>query len=221
MMHRNNTQEDDSMTQCNPLWKATYEADCPEKLAGAYKDWATDYDRDTVEGMGYVGPVIACRMLDNYLESKNSKILDAGCGTGLVGEILDKLGYSRMDAMDFSEDMLRVADEKSVYDKVFQADMNETLRIPDNSYDASICVGTFTYAHVGPEAFAELVRITRPGGFVTFTIRDGAYQEYGYRESMVELEAEECWTLEQMLVEDYLIKEDVTAKFCTYKVLED
>lgn len=206
--------------QTPELWKATYEAKTPQELIEAYSKWAHLYDNDTLEIMGYVGPKVAADMLDTHLKSSKARVLDAGCGTGLVGEILDDLGYNRIDAMDFSADMLNVAEKKDIYNKLYQADMNETLDLPDNHYDATICVGTFTFAHVGPDAFDELVRVTKPGGHICFTIRDGAYQEYGYRKKMLEMEATNRWQLQELREEDYLVKENVTAKFCTYQVLE-
>lgn len=209
------------MHETPQLWTATYEAKTSEELDQAYRRWAGQYDKDTREGMGYVGPDLAAAMLDYHLDSRKSRVLDAGCGTGLVGEVLHDMGYKNIEATDYSEDMLSEAEKKKVYDRVFQADLNERLDVPDNSYDATICVGTFTYAHVGPEAFQELVRVTRPGGYVCFTIRDGAYEEYGYRAKMLELEAENCWELEQMQTADYLIKENVQARFCAYKVMEN
>jgi predicted TPR repeat methyltransferase len=207
------------MTETPRLWTATYEADTAEELVEAYKNWAGDYDQDTLDTMGYVGPHVAASMLDYHLDSKAYHVLDAGCGTGLVGEYLQQLGYQNVDAMDFSRDMLNEAEKKGVYKRLFQGDMNRDLDIPDDRYDATICVGTFTYAHVGPHAFDELVRVTRPGGHICFTIRDGAYQEYGYRNKMLEMEACAKWELQEMKEEDYLIRENVNAKFCTYKVL--
>ncbi len=202
------------------LWKATYKATTSDELLQAYSKWAHLYDKDTLEVMGYVGPKVAANMLDFHLESADSRVLDAGCGTGLVGEILDQLGYANVDAMDFSADMLCEAEKKEIYTKLYQEDMNGRLNIADNCYDATICVGTFTFAHVGPHAFDELVRITKPGGHICFTIRDGAYQEYGYREKMLEMEATKCWQLQELREEDYLVKENVTAKFITYQVLQ-
>lgn len=201
-------------------WVATYEAKTDKELIEAYRCWASEYDQDTCDGMGYVGPRVAADLLDRYLDSTRAKILDAGCGTGLVGEAMKDLGYERMEAMDFSDDMLREAEQKSVYNKVFPADMNKELHLPDNSYDATICVGTFTYAHVGPDAFDELVRITRPEGYVCFTVRDGAYQEYGYRRRMLDLEADKAFELKEMVDTVYLLKEDVTAKYFIYEVLD-
>lgn len=199
-------------------WTKTYEAKTSEELIDAYKDWACDYDADTCTTMGYVGPAFAATRLDNYLESRDSQVLDAGCGTGLVGEALKNLGYGRIDALDFCPDMLQVAEEKDCYGALRQADLNKPLEIADNSYDAVICVGTFTYAHVGPHAFAELARITRPGGYISFSVRDGVYQEYGYRKAMLEMEADKSWELLEMIDADYLTKENVTARFCTYEV---
>jgi predicted TPR repeat methyltransferase len=207
------------MEQTPALWEATYEAKTSGELCEAYRKWACDYDRDTLDVMGYVAPNAAASMLDYHVDSKESRVLDAGCGTGLVGQALSRMGYTHVDALDFSADMLNQADKKSVYRQCFQDDMNGELALPDDTYDATICVGTFTYAHVGPHAFDELIRVTRPGGHICFTIRDGAYQEYSYRPKMLELEAEDAWQLQEMCEADYLIKEKVKAVFCTYKVL--
>jgi len=208
------------MKETPELWTATYEAETAEELAEAYKNWAGEYDRDTLNTMGYVGPHMAAAMIDNHLDSKACRLLDAGCGTGLVGEHLNRMGYQNVDAMDYSNDMLSEAERKGVYKRLFRENMNEALNIPDDSYDATICVGTFTYAHVGPHAFDELVRVTRPGGHICFTIRDGAYQEYGYRSKMLEMEANEKWELQELRETDYLVKENVSAKVFTYKVLD-
>lgn len=207
------------MNQSPKLWQATYEAASTDELNDAYRKWAGLYDQDTRQVMGYVGPEIAAAMLDSHLDSKDCRLLDAGCGTGLVGEALNRLGYRHIDAMDLSTDMLSEAEKKSVYNRVFQADMNGRMDIADDAYDAAICVGTFTYAHVGPHGFDELVRVTRPEGYICFTIRDGAYQEYGYRRKMLAMEACTQWELQELRETDYLTRENVTAKFCTYKVL--
>lgn len=203
------------------LWTATYEAENLEELNEAYRHWASAYDRDTCQQMGYVGPQVAAAMLDRHLPTADCRILDAGCGTGLVGQVLNDMGYDRIEAMDCSPDMLREAENKDVYRRVFPADMSRALDLPSDAYDAAICVGTFTYAHVRAEAFEELVRVTRPGGYVCFTIRDGAYQEYGYRDKMLAMEADGVWTLEEMREADYLVKEEVTARFFTYRVDAD
>lgn len=202
------------------LWQATYKAKTHDELLAAYSLWAKDYDKDTVDTMGYVAPLHAARALDGCLESKESRILDAGAGTGLVGEVLNKAGYTNIDALDFSRDMLDVAASKEVYRELMCADLSRPLDIEDNTYDAVVCVGTFTYGHVRSEAFDELVRITNPKGVVCFTVREGAYEEYDYRKRMVALEAAEAWELLEMTRQDYLVHENVQSLLCSYKVLD-
>lgn len=196
-----------------------YTATDHEELMDAYKSWATNYDADTVGAFGYVAHIASAKALDEALKRKNAYILDAGCGTGLVAEELAKMGYTRMDALDYSQEMLDEAEEKGLYKRHIQADLSKPLDMEDNRYDAIVCTGTFTYGHVKANAFDELVRITKPGGVITFTIREGAYEDYGYRERMIELERANAWELQAMYDTDYLKNEGITCKMCTYKVL--
>ena len=56
--------------------------------------------------------------------SKESKIIDFGCGTGLVGVELTKNGFTNIVGIDGSQEMLEVAkskqmDGKPVYREIF------------------------------------------------------------------------------------------------------
>jgi predicted TPR repeat methyltransferase len=161
----------------------------PEETRDAYKDWAEKYDDDTVEGMGYVAPAVASDKLHALLPDTSIRILDAGCGTGLAGVELNKRGYQNVDGMDLSPDMLTMARRKEVYDDLREADMTERLDYPDNAYDAIICVGAFTHAHVGPQGFDELVRITRPGGGIVATVHEDVWDADKYADHLKKLEA--------------------------------
>jgi predicted TPR repeat methyltransferase len=206
------------MVTDNRTLDKVYTAKNHEELMGAYKEWAADYDADTVDRFGYVAHIASAVALDKALETKEAYILDAGCGTGLVGEELVKKGYRKMDALDYSKEMLDESERKKIYQRHIQADLSKPLDIKADCYDAIVCTGTFTYGHVKASAFDELIRITKPGGIICFTIREGAYQDYGYRQRMIALEQEQAWELVGMYDTDYLKKEGVTCKMCTYKV---
>jgi predicted TPR repeat methyltransferase len=207
------------MVSENKTLDKVYTAKNHTQLMDAYKDWAPNYDTDTVNRFGYVAHVASAEALDKVLDNKDAPILDAGCGTGLVGEELVKRGYLTIDALDYSKEMLEVAEQKKLYNRHIQADLSKPLDIPDNRYEAIVCTGTFTYGHVKAHAFDELVRITKPGGIICFTIREGAYEDYGYRQRMLELEQQDQWELLAMEDTDYLKNEGVTCKMCSYKVL--
>jgi len=194
------------------------EATNSQELLAGYKDWAGDYDEDLNE-LGYVAPLGTVQMLMRLLENKDALILDAGCGTGLVGELLNKAGYVSIDALDYSQEMLDQAEEKDVYNSLLCADMNQTLDIPDNTYDAVTCVGAFTYGHVTSEAFHEIIRIIKPGGLFCFTVRDEVFHEQDYRKHMLELEWKGTWELQELRHEDYIVKENTCCKLAAYRIL--
>lgn len=202
----------------NKTLDKVYTAQDPQELMDAYQEWAGEYENDTVEAFGYVAHIASAKALDEALDDKNSLILDAGCGTGLVGKELAGMGYSKLDALDYSREMLQEAERKKIYSRHIQADLSKALDIAKNKYDAVVCTGTFTYGHVKPHAFDELVRITKPGGVICFTIREGAYEDYGYRERMHELELLGKWELLHMYDTEYLKEEMISCKMCVYRV---
>ena len=51
--------------------------------------------------------------------NKKAKILDAGCGTGLVAEELNKLNYNNLIGLDNSKEMLRLAKTKKIFKRLY------------------------------------------------------------------------------------------------------
>ena len=188
-----------------------------EELETAYGEWADRYDKDLVDEMGYVAPIMTCRILQAHVPDLRARILDAGCGTGLVGEYLRQQGYRKLEGLDYSEKMLEKAREKNAYAVLSCGDLTATLDFPDDTFDAIVSVGTFTCGHVGPDAFAELIRITRPGGIICFTVRDRAWQEDGYRPVMAELEREGRWKMVEETSSDYIRQEGSSCRICVYR----
>lgn len=208
------------MVSDNKTLDKVYTATNHAELMDAYSDWAGDYDDDTVGRFGYVAPKLTAKALAQVQDDTSARILDAGCGTGLVGEALLDLKFKNIDALDYSQAMLDEAGKKDVYNKLMQADLSKPLDLRNDAYDAVICVGTFTYGHVDAKGFDELIRITKPGGHICFTIREGAYEDYGYRDRMLALEQSDAWELVSLEDADYFNKEEnVTCKMCTYRVL--
>ena len=56
----------------------------PGDKQALFDDWAPTYDNDLVNELGYVADAEACRRLVEMVPDRNARILDAGCGTGLV-----------------------------------------------------------------------------------------------------------------------------------------
>ena len=189
-----------------------------EELEELYRVWASNYDHDVVEVIGYVGHSITTALLLKYVDNSKSKILDAGCGTGLVGEILFEKNFNNIVGIDFSQPMLDQALEKNVYQSLNLADLTEKLTFKDNTFDAIVCAGTFTCGHVGPEAFSELIRVTKTGGYISFTVRDQEWDHLPYEKTIKELEEKNLWLCIERFITDYNVAEGVSCQLCLYEV---
>ena len=168
-----------------------------QELSERYNQWAKNYEADLERDYEYIGPQRAADFLARYVP-KDARILDAGAGTGLVGEVLAKLGYRDLVAMDLSEGMLEEARKKNVYREFHQMVMGESLGFADNSFDAVVSVGVLTVAHAPASSLDELVRITKPGGYIVFTLRPDAYETHGFKGKQENLEAEGKWKLAEV-----------------------
>lgn len=149
---------------------AVYGATSRDELSQAYDEWATSYDSDMAE-VGYRHPAIALALLSRYLPVGSSPILDAGAGTGLVGELLGTLGYPEVDGLDASEGMLAIAGRKNAYRELHHGFLGETLPFTDGRYAAVVSTGVFTAGHVGKEGLPELFRVVRPGGLIVLSVK--------------------------------------------------
>ena len=165
-----------------------------QELEERYDQWATEYDRDLEEDFAWNAPQTAAQVFAK-LTPKSAKVLDAGAGTGLVGEALAALGYTNLVAMDLSQGMLDEARNKHIYAELHQMVMGETLDFGSDSFDGVISVGVFTLGHAPASAFDELIRVTKPGGHVVFSLRTDMYEGGGFKEKQGELEAQGKWKL--------------------------
>ena len=192
-----------------------YKITTSKELLKYYQNWTkkNKYNQDMVD-LNYVAPKETVSLLKKYALNRESKILDAGCGTGLVGIELKKCGYSNIRGVDFSQDMLDLI-PKGTYNKI---DLNKPLKFETNMYDVVMCVGTFTYGHVKPQALNELIRITKNKGLICFTINEGIYEEYGFDNKIKELSDNKLWNVKEFFKSNYIVNKDVNAWLCLSEI---
>ncbi len=165
-----------------------------KELNERYNQWAKDYDYDLTQKTPSRAPELSAEFFSRYV-AKEAKVLDAGAGTGIVGEILAKQGYANLVAMDLSEGMLEEARRKNIYRELHQMMMGEPLGFTTDSFDATICVGVLTVGHAPASSLDELVRVIRPGGYIIFTLNTDTYKNSGFKEKLVALESGGMWKL--------------------------
>ena len=197
-----------------------YKIKKPEELLKYYQDWTDNnkYNKDMVD-WNYTAPQETVSVLRKYALKKNSRILDAGCGTGLVGIELKKYGYLNIEGVDFSQSMLDLVPQ-NIYQKIEKIDLNKPLKFKHNIYDVVMCVGTFTYGHVKPHALDEIIRITKNKGLVCFTINEGIYEEYGFDKKIKELTNNKLWNVKEFFKSNYITTKDVEAWLCLAEIIK-
>ena len=185
-----------------------------EDLLKYYQDWTkkNKYNQDMID-LNYTAPKETVLLLKKYALNNKCKILDAGCGTGLVGIELKKNGYSNIVGVDFSQNMLGLI-PKNIYKKIEKIDLNKPLKFKTDMYDVVMCVGTFTYGHVKPKALEELIRIIKNGGLICFTINEGIYEKYGFEKKIKELSKKKLWDVKEFFKSNYIVNKDVNAWYC-------
>lgn len=141
----------------------------PNITAGVYDDWSKEYETH-MKGVGYTHPAMTAAMFTRHQPAGDATILDAGAGTGIMGEILPALGYPEIDGFDISPGMLALAEKKNLYRNLQQGVLGERLDYADNSYAGVTASGVFTEGHAPLDGLDELVRVVRPGGHIVFSV---------------------------------------------------
>jgi predicted TPR repeat methyltransferase len=155
----------------------------PAEVAVFYDEWATGYDRELVEGSGYAMPARAAAAF--IAAGGRGPVLDAGCGTGLVGVALRRVGIGPVDGCDLSAGMLARASSTGAYRSLAAVDLTAgPLPADEGTYAGALCVAAIGFGHVPPEVVGELARVTATGGVIVVTVND-AYAGSGGLDAVV------------------------------------
>ena len=197
-----------------------YKLKTTKQVMEFYDEWGDKdkYNKDMID-WDYTGPKETVSTFKKYAQNKDMLIFDAGCGTGLVAKQLKKFGYSNFHGVDLSQILLDLI-PKNLYKKLDKADLNQPIKMEDNFYDAVMCVGTFTFAHVKANALDEFVRITKNRGLICFTINEGIYKEYEFDKKIEKLKNQGKWKEIEFFKSDYIASKDVNAWLGLYEVIK-
>ena len=181
-------------------------------LKNYYEDWATRYDVDLAD-QKWVAPQVAAhfaQLLVSAYCTPTTAILDAGCGTGLVGKLLSTQGDYLIDGFDLSDSMAEEALKTNAYRKVFgSVDLSTGVRDERlDQYGLVVASGVFTLGHVRPSALLTLVEYTRPGGLILVSTRGSYAAETGFEDFLGTREVRAAVSLEFQVKDANYIAEE-------------
>jgi len=140
--------------------------------------WESIYKRKDFWGLSFRKRMsLALSWLDDLNLQKNAKILDIGCGAGVMVREIANRGYE-VFGMDYSYNMVKKA--VTVCDVAKQADIDflqgdiESLPFKDSVFDMVLCLGVITYLKSEEKALQEISRILKPNGILILSILNKA-----------------------------------------------
>jgi predicted TPR repeat methyltransferase len=170
-----------------------------------YDDVAGKYD-DIYLNLGYYDHIQCSKMAEKLIPDpqqqvrKTLEVFDMGCGTGLVGEEMNKAGFTEVVGVDISQGMLDEAAKKSdgqAYKELKVLYLGSPDKFPDEfkgRFDIVVAAGILAQGHLDSSVFQEMLMSAKgPGTMIIFTTRESYLNDYGYQEAMDALVTDNKW----------------------------
>lgn len=108
---------------------------------------------------------ISCRDIAQRIQGvPYEALLDVGCGTGFLIDMLAGQKNARYCGLDLSDGMIRVAREKAIPGAEFIVGSADKLPYPDETFDIVVCSQSFHHYPYPEKAMREAKRVLKPGG---------------------------------------------------------
>ncbi len=176
------------MSKKAPDLHKAYALETPDDHKRLYAEWAGDYDDSFAAREDYQLHILTARAFVGA--GGQGPVLDVGAGTGLCGKVLADLGVGPIDATDISSEMLEQAMRKDIYRDAIEADLNDGIPVPRESYSGIVSSGTFTHGHVGPEVIPALLRVARHGAQFALSINAKHFEVQGFSDALRALDGD-------------------------------
>ena len=147
-----------------------YDLSTPDETRALYDDWADSYDAE-VAGNGYVTPGRVAEALARHMPRHDLPVLDFGCGTGLSGAALTQVGFSMLEGADLSADMLKRAEARGIYRKLWQVEPGAAI---PQGHSAIVATGVIGVGAAPVEVFDTIMQALATGGLFALSYNDHA-----------------------------------------------
>jgi len=133
--------------------------------------WKDLYDEDTLFGVIHQQRnQLALKWLDECRLPKGSRVLDVGCGAGVLAVELARRGHV-VDGIDASRAMIEQASQVLIDAGVannvhVQSGDAHDLPFASATYDFVVSLGVLPFVHTPARALSEMARVVKPDGYV-------------------------------------------------------
>lgn len=134
-----------------------------------YDRWNESYRNGHISDITEEIRVLGLRILKHVrtLGDKRPNILEVGCGTGWLTEILCELGS--VTAIDLSPRAIEIAQSRKIDAKLIAGDFFKH-DFPAQFYDVGICMETLFYVSDQSDFLRKLASLMKPGALIGFSM---------------------------------------------------
>ncbi len=145
----------------------------PAYIQSLFDAYADHYEPHLLHALDYQLPTLFTKTLAPFITTSTQwDVLDLGCGTGLCGAPLKP--YSKiLVGIDLSANMLAIATQKNVYDRLIKSDITTFLIAETAQYDLVLAGDTLVYTGDLETIFNSIHRALRPEGLFIFNAEIG------------------------------------------------
>lgn len=149
-------------------------------VATLFDQHAEDFEDILVDALGYGVPGLARDRLDALGLGPFQRVLDLGCGTGLMAEALGERA-GEIVGLDLSEAMVDMAFDKDIYDGLYVAEAVEFLQDNDEpAFDLIAAADVLPYVGALDALFAGMAANLNPGGIIAFSSETDETADAGF-----------------------------------------
>lgn len=135
-----------------------------------FDQYAGRFDRELVGTLGYNAPALLRAALIRVAgeERRYARVLDLGCGTGLMGDsIRDRA--DELVGVDLSTRMVEAAKQKNIYGRLRVGDLVECIETEIEPFDLMLAADVFVYLPDLRPVLGAAAKKLKPSGLFAFT----------------------------------------------------
>lgn len=147
------------------------------KIPGLYEQLF--YDRLKCNSPQKVTDILQSAVSQSDYNFTELRVLDLGAGNGMMGEVLNKNGISRLVGVDIIPEAYEALerDRPGIYDAYYVTDFgnlseDEYQEIESWSFDCMTTIAALGFGDIPAKAFIEAFNITKSQGWVAFNIKE-------------------------------------------------
>ena len=150
-----------------------------EYVQNLFNSYVMKFDHHLTVVLDYKVPEILRKLLQTKLGSNFifDKVIDLGCGTGLSGQAFRPI-CRQLVGIDLSPKMIKKAQEKGVYDKIENVDINEYLENRTEKYNMFIATDLLIYVGELEKLFSNISKVAESKAIFLFSTESVQHTDY-------------------------------------------